>query len=1522
MSNLMSFTFYIPEILESFITMMDDQQMMNEILSGRNVMVLFCENNIMQRINLPSSVPVYDIERLICDTDWEEFGQQLASIFNIMPMILKIQQSFIERMVTGTSSGYNWTNIVENTEMMSNMLKNSDKLMTQVPWYAATQMNFTRIEKSVYNLIAKMETKVTSGDRSELPNPANKIMYQAQCQVIISNIGVSALNLLDMTLTNVPLWISTKYYLIAWNAYIKIFNSLVMKTRDSSFNLTDYVMDLSPTLGKYLEDIVTKTPELLHVFDLTAKKPEHLLMSISAIDWSRICNGSFINDIFISDGMNLKDFEDGLCQLNWTQIRNELLTNDLDIKQYIMQLNYMADLPDITLNWTDLVETTKLYLDNMISLSMSSFWPNIEFPNLHIDNINMSWNDFISLWTMSDQLYIPRLTSISHEMLLLLDMLDNSSLPVVVQYKEMVAMKTYLWHYITIFYIEQLKVLNHSIDVNVLQYLNSNELNKIIRADNNSAELIYIIVYNVLNMITNPQKIPLMLATNYSMVCEDVTTLGMLLSLPPNSALDLSTLQSRFCAANINHTTLMDEFSNSLKGFKEMVNAFANVFDGKFDAKSMHINFTTVMDDIDLITKLWKNIRAYPPNITLGLSESILDDMLLHQQWEDVIHRLADNLNGNNLFKIIENSNNLLDALDSFSPEFSKELKQTEFLYRFLAFFLDKCNQLTNDSYFNFRDFLLNSTEAGKVLLLVQKDGVLESVLNSVNSQKFGDLIMNPNVTEMIVTLCTTDLGMYLSVPSYVILNLTNFQHEFCDINITNLVTELSEEFNIVELMDVLQNNVSVDWKLISSQYARIVSTINKWLENLPNLSIPLHGQEESFWYQMLISYSEYLMDPTSITKEVQSFLELLGPLREEERIRQFGLFLEMFLALVDRNMIVLQSSNITLNDLATSFPALRDIFNSFDLSPDVLDSIFNAPIIDQKLLVQLFTGQNIVSELCSNGLFWNSTIELSNINTTEVQNCICKHKNSSTIVTLLQGLNFTEFVKGLSNTTTIPDWKTILTESLELSNVISSLVNNSDDRIDLLQALSRLQAINNTGSIIKIVSLYTALSNYYQSNESNNIIGSGNWQMISGYAQGLDIIAKVINNMILQMNPEDGGIQLSLLFINASRVRSLLESLPVMDEDMINRLLLARINPGMVHTIMTLISNTTNIADRICNERQLLDYFDFNASLMIASFCKTNESQVIEELIEMLDFSKVLQLVSGKLNSSEDFYIHNIVKLIHDLSDTIAKVVNNIGLDSSAAFLNLNVTEMENLILAEFDNLTKSYPNISAQLFEPLFFNSLLRNGTGPTDFVLAVKMIYIWMNDFQTKLSKLTDAPIKISTLLYSTKLSMILKMVLNRPDFINDLINVDIIQPVKLADILANVPDPKSVLCDGNITKILTAPDNSSFWLLYEDLCAINSTILFWESLSVFSFQYQQMQMMDLLVQNQNELRINETGITQYSQQLVEMLMTLLSDSGQNYVTMDSSNLFNTSSFQNTLERLLLSLSHQYEDLVQQW
>ncbi|KAL3877830.1 hypothetical protein ACJMK2_035474 [Sinanodonta woodiana] len=1516
MSKLMSFIIYIPEVMESFLAVMDDQQMMTEILSTRNVTVLFCENNIMRRMNLSASVPVYDIERLVCTTNWEEFGQQFVSIFDIMPMISEIEQVFIKSGAIGTLASYNWTNMVKNVESLSDILQNSDKLITQLPWYSVMQINFTKMGESLQSLIVKMETKLTSKDLSDM-----------------AKIGLTTLSQLDLALKNVSLWTYTKHYFAAWNAYAKLSNSLVMKLQENSFNLTDYIMGLSPTLGKYLDEMIKQIPELIHVMELTARRPEHLLKSLLTFNWSGICNGTFISEIFVLDlGMNLTDFEDGLCQLNWIQITNELLTNDVNVNQYSVQLNYMAmdikQVPDITVNWTDLVETTKLYLDNMVSLSVSTHWPNIEFQNLNIEKINMSWNEFVSIWNMSDQLYIKRLMSMTDGMMTLLDMLDNSSLPLVVQYKDMVAMETYLVHHIMVFYIDQLQIFNSSLDVNILQYLNSKELNKIVRSQSNSAELNYIIAYNVLNVIMNPQKILTMLTANFSTVCENVTTLDILLSLPSNSTLDLSTLQSIICGVNINYTALLDDLSNSLPGFKEMVNAFANVLDGKFDAKSMHINLTTILEDYNLVTMLWNDIRESPPNITLGWSESVLDSVLLQQQWEDMIHKLTESLSGNNMFKILENSNDLLSKLDIISPEFTKELKQIEFLYRILDLVLDKLDQLTNDSYFNLEDFFMNSTEVRKVILLIQKPGVLEVLLNSANSPKFGELLMNPNATEVIVMLCQADLGTYLSVPLYVKLNLTSLQQEFCDINVTEFVTELLQEFKIGELTDALQNNISIDWKLMNSQYARIASRINRWLENPPTFSIPLHWQNESFWYQMLISYSESRMDPINIAEEVYSFLQLLEPLRRQEPMRQFGLFLETFLALVNKNMNALKLTNLTLDGLTSSIPILRDIFSSLELRPDVLDSILHAPIKDQKLFIELFTSQDIVSELCSNGLFWNSTIDVTNINTTEVQNAFCKLKNSSTIDNLLRGINFTEFLKGINDTSIIPDWKAIITESLELSNIVSSLINNSKIGFDLQQTLSRLQAAYNTSNLLNLLSLYTAFSNYATRNDSNNIIGSDNWEKISGYIQGIETIAKVIDNMIRQMNPKDGGIQLYLLFTNTSRLRLLLESLPNMDEDFINRLLLARIKPGMESKILEFISNTTNVAERICNEGGLLDSFDFlqptfNVSKLAETLCKLNESRVIEELMEMLDISKIIQQFSGQWKSSGDYDLHNFVQLIQDLTDTFARVANttDIDLGSFTPLLNLNVTKMEELFMAEFDNLAIMYPNISSQLLEPLL-NSLLKNGTVPTDFVLVMQIIFTWTKEFQTRLNELIQTPINISTLLINTELSKVLRIVLTRPDLIADLMNVDIIQPAKLVDILSNLPDSKSVLCGGNITDILRAPANSSFWLLHEDLCAINGTHLFWESLSAFTLQYQQMQLLELLVQNKNDLRINVTGITQYSTQLVEMLMTLLTSGSQNNATMTSSNLFNISSFQNIFESLGLSLSYQYGALIQKW
>ena len=50
-----------------------------------------CEDGFLRRMNMPATVPVGDIERSICDSDWEKFGQELMETMDWMGTMQKVE---------------------------------------------------------------------------------------------------------------------------------------------------------------------------------------------------------------------------------------------------------------------------------------------------------------------------------------------------------------------------------------------------------------------------------------------------------------------------------------------------------------------------------------------------------------------------------------------------------------------------------------------------------------------------------------------------------------------------------------------------------------------------------------------------------------------------------------------------------------------------------------------------------------------------------------------------------------------------------------------------------------------------------------------------------------------------------------------------------------------------------------------------------------------------------------------------------------------------------------------------------------------------------------------------------------------------------------------------------------------------------------------------------------------------------------------------------------------------------------
>jgi hypothetical protein len=61
-----------------------------------------------------------------------------------------------------------------------------------------------------------------------------------------------------------------------------------------------------------------------------------------------------------------------------------------------------------------------------------------------------------------------------------------------------------------------------------------------------------------------------------------------------------------------------------------------------------------------------------------------------------------------------------------------------------------------------------------------------------------------PNMTVAMMTLCdpSADLGVYLTVPQHLTLDLDQLRVDFCDVDLNALIVEFNRVFDVIAIMD------------------------------------------------------------------------------------------------------------------------------------------------------------------------------------------------------------------------------------------------------------------------------------------------------------------------------------------------------------------------------------------------------------------------------------------------------------------------------------------------------------------------------------------------------------------------------------------------------------------------------------------------------------------------------------------------------------------------------------------------
>lgn len=282
-----------------------------------------------------------------------------------------------------------------------------------------------------------------------------------------------------------------------------------------------------------------------------------------------------------------------------------------------------------------------------------------------------------------------------------------------------------------------------------------------------------------------------------------------------------------------------------------------------------------------------------------------------------------------------------------------------------------------------------------------------------------------------------------------------------------------------------------------------------------------------------------------------------MAPLLKSDPLRQYGLFLEAFVDVIYENMLIINSTDVTLENLAQKAPVLSEMISTFNMSKNVIQTLLTAPIKNLTGFIKILTDANTLDVFCSKNNFWYDTFKLpKDSDAIDIQKAICNDTDHSVLQKIITDFKLSDFIKSFNDSTVMPDWKNIIEKSAKLAEMVQHLTTSLpfNSLFDFTTVFSQAAAAyNNTDDLWKMLSALNELGATLKiSPEIMNVT--------ENYLRAGQLIVDWLNNLANEIISQGQHVDFGRLFQNSTTVQRLLSVMKMLDSDMAAEALLAGI--------------------------------------------------------------------------------------------------------------------------------------------------------------------------------------------------------------------------------------------------------------------------------------------------------------------------------------------------------------------------
>ncbi|XP_069125419.1 uncharacterized protein [Argopecten irradians] len=960
---------YLPEIMT---TMMNPNSslMLTEVMNSSDPMKAMCDQHTLQKMGMPDSVPVVEIETAMCNINWTEVMVGMAAAFDVESMMQQMANYFDPNTTVQVPDTFDWDGMVTNMNKMQKMMSGEMIIMNVL-----MTINFTRLEEAMANM---MTTSLPDMSGMIGMDPSSMNMNMTWEGLVSALTGMGDLNngleqadminmLLGMLLpgNSSDMMHEVQTMQAVYTNQMHTTLQFIIKHL-TYFNNTDTI-DLRAYLGsvefnKILDNMATGPEmnavilETVHAMMTDTDKVNYLMNNLE-----QLCsNRTVFEGIFKVPAGNSLDFGQvfsSICEfdVNITKMFEELIENVDGLSDVVTM--YMSPPPGLeAVNYTTIMEEQELLNSLMESLFMHSptitIGGSMQWMNLTIYLVQLE--DFMGkLSTAFNMDNLSQLPSQSVDSAF-------SSLQAIPEMESMLQMIS--------FYVKIAKErLTQSIDASEDPLASLKGFPTLQNLMTMADDIPHLYAVLVFNSIFHPSKFTaVLMSSSWEEFCNQT-------DLPvdvPGSNFNMSAFHTDLCALNL--TALEAEAAEYQAVSYGLLNYTVNVTDTV-------VNITQLSEQVTEMFTLLITIE----NSTTE-EEMVLPQFLNWTVWEHVNSHLITVITDPNRLMNIQNSADFLQSLLA-QPGMEEELRTQSIIYGILGVFMDKLDNLSNKTVLNFAEILANDTETLKLWNLLNTPGVLEILMFSANSQQFTEFLTMENATEALLKICdpNTNLSALFTVPSGVQVDLHQLQMDFCGVKLDLLEQEFMEE--IMEVINkYMDNSTELSWTDITAQNLRLTQWIELWSVNAPTLDLPSLANLQAMLEQQ---YGQEMVD----WSWTNMFGQTIGPISDPDlakAIATVNLILEVVNGRLDHLTDSVSLNTLLMNDTDVE-KMLQAYLNIVQYSTDLLSPDSDLHV---ERLLQLIENGSVLMSMCESSsldTYLSKTGQASNL-TISIQTALC----------------------------------------------------------------------------------------------------------------------------------------------------------------------------------------------------------------------------------------------------------------------------------------------------------------------------------------------------------------------------------------------------------------------------------------------------------------------------------------------------------------------------------------------------